>query len=83
MSKVVSFQANIIPGNPNPDIVMEIERLLDEAKSGDLTGFAYCTIRNDNKGTGWSGNAGTRDSLGAAIMMLHHRYAAGLLGLEE
>lgn len=83
MSKVVAFKDHIIPGDPNLEIVADIEQLLDEAKSGALTGFAYAAIRDNDNGTGWCGNAGTREALGAAIMMLNHRYAHSLLGLDE
>lgn len=83
MSKIVAFAGNIVPGEANPDIVADVERLLIEARSGELTAIAYCTVRGDSKGTGWAGNAGTRDAIGAAILMLQHRYAAGLLDWEQ
>ena len=76
MSKVVAFQGNIIPGEANPDIVDELERLLDEARSGELQAIAYCTVSGDAKGTGWPGNAGKSDALGVAVAMLSWRYIA-------
>ena len=82
MTNVVAFQDNNIPGTANQDIVAECEMLLAEAQSGELIGFAYCTIRNDSKGTGWTGNAGTRDAIGSAIAMLFHRYTNASLGWD-
>ena len=83
MSKVIAFAENIIPGQANPDIIADIERLLSHAKSGNLTAIAYCTVYRDTKGTGWAGNMGTRDALAATIAMLQHRYSAGLLDWEQ
>lgn len=83
MSNVVAFQDCIPPGEANPEIVADLERLLSEAKAGDLIGLAYCTIRDDSKGTGWNGNAGTRDAMGMAIAMLFHRYTGTSLGWDD
>ena len=80
MSNVIALTGETVPGAPNDDIIQELEALLRRAKSGELIGLAYCTIGAQTKGTGWSGNAGTRESIGTAIMMLHHRYAADMLG---
>lgn len=77
---VVAFKDCIPPTEPNRSLVAELERLLDEAKSGDLRAMAYCTIRlYGSKGTGWDGADGTRDQLAACIAMLQHRYTAALL----
>jgi hypothetical protein len=84
MSKVVAFKGSIIPGEANPDIIEELERLLTEARSGELEAFAYCTVVGDAKGTGWTGNAGKSDALAAAIGMLSWRYIAeAMTGADE
>lgn len=52
----------------------------DVARRGEIRGFAYATTgASGSQATGWSGEGGTRDPLGTAIMMLGHRYASGLL----
>lgn len=81
---VVAFKGSIPPGQPNPDMVETLEGLLEQAKSGELRGIAYATIRTgDVTGTGWEGSDGSRHWLSSAILMLHHRYAAALVGGEE
>jgi hypothetical protein len=46
MSKVVSIcgEPVIPPGEPNPRIIEELERLLARAKSGDVIGIAFVEI---------------------------------------
>lgn len=83
MSKVVAIHGHTIKGAPNPDVIEELERLLEDARRGDLEAIAYCTVYPDSKGTGWAGGSGTRDAVAAAIMMLQHRYAAAILEPEE
>lgn len=79
MSKVIAFKYNTIPGEPNKDIIEDLERLLAEAKAGQLEAIAYCTVRQGALGTGWVGGSGTRSAVSSAILMLSHRYAAALL----
>jgi hypothetical protein len=83
MSKVVAFRENTIPGEPNADVIEDLERLLSEARSGELEAVAYCTVRKGIIGTGWVGGSGTRGSISSAILMLGHRYADALLGGNE
>lgn len=79
MSNVVAFGKSVPPGEPHADLVQTLEELLEEAKSGELRGLAYCTVRvNSVVGTGWDGADGTRYPLGAALLILHNRYAAAL-----
>jgi hypothetical protein len=80
MAEVISLRGEALPGEPDSGIVEELERLLVDAKAGKLRGIAYATcLDTGGQGTGWSGVAGSRHPLGTAIMMLHHRYARGLL----
>lgn len=77
---VVSIHGHSIPGEPEPGVVEDLERLLQEAKDGSLTAVAYAAVKASGaQATGWAGGSGTRHPLGTAIMMLSHRYAGGLL----
>lgn len=72
------------PEEPSAAIIETLEGLLSRARSGSLVGLGYCTVSaNGEHGTGWDGEAGTRHPLGAAIMMLNHRYAAALLAGKD
>lgn len=79
MSKVIAFKDNTIPGEPNKNIIDELERLLAEAKAGQLDAIAYCAVRQRTIGTGWAGGSGARSAISSAILMLSHRYAGALL----
>lgn len=84
MGDVLTFGKTVLPGEANPDIVEILEKLLEEAKSGELRGLAYCTVKLNNVlGTGWAGSDGTRYLLGAATGMLAHRYSGALLESGE
>jgi hypothetical protein len=77
---VVPFGDSILPGEANPALVAELERLLSEARSGDLRAIAYGSVRAGNVlGTGWVGSDGTRNPVATVILMLHSRYASALL----
>lgn len=80
MSEVVSIHGHSVPGEPEPGVVEALEYLLERAKRGDLTAVAYATVAlSGAQATGWAGGSGTRHPLASTIMMLNHRYAAGLL----
>ena len=83
MTNIVAIYGNTVPGEPNQDMIDDLDRMLGEAKSGELQAIAYCTVRDGHKSTGWVGNSGTSDSIAAAIAMLSHRYADALLRLGE
>lgn len=69
-----------LPGEPFGDLVTDLERLLADAKSGELRALAYAAIRkNEEIGTGWTGDHGTRNPLGLGILLLHHRYAEAVI----
>ena len=79
-AEVIPVHGGRKPDEPSAAIVETLESLLHRARSGALIGLAYCTVSdNQEQGTGWDGEAGTRHPLGTAIMMLNHRYAAALL----
>lgn len=67
-------------GAADPDVVADIEQLLERAQSGELRAFAYATVNEQQAwGTGWCGGAGTRHLLSTAIHGLAHRYTAKCL----
>ena len=78
VTNIVSL-VNAPEPDPDPDIIAGIERMLAQAKAGDLLGFAYASVTTAGHETGWVGIHGTRNSIAASIMMLHHRYAARLM----
>ena len=80
---VVAFKDNILPSQPVQGVIDELESLLAEAKSGDLRAIGYCTVRENSKGTGWAGDAGTSEGLATAVSMLQHRFIAALLEGHE
>ena len=68
------------PNEPSKDIIASLERLMKQAKAGELIGFAYATVREgDFTATGWNGESGTRHQLTTAIASLNHRYVEALL----
>ena len=84
MSVVVAFKNTVIIGDPNPDLVETLERLLDSAKSGELRGIAYAGCKvGDATVTGWDGSDGTRHPLSTAIAILQSRYARALYEVSE
>lgn len=80
MTNVVRFGNETLPDEPDEEIIATLEKLLEDARSGELRAIAYGTIRrNSVVGTGWAGVAGTRFPLGAVIGMLSTRYHSVLL----
>lgn len=66
---------------PVPEIVANLERLLEEAKAGTLRSFSYAVVRTGGViGTGWQLDQKAPDSLSlaASIGHLNHRYFAML-----
>lgn len=79
MSRVVAFKDTVILGEANPEIVETLERLLEEAKSGELRGIAYASCKvGDVTATGWNGSDGSRHPLSTAIAVLNSRYSRAL-----
>lgn len=67
--------------DPVPEIVANLERLLEEAKAGMLRSFSYAVVRTGGEiGTAWVFDPKAPDSLalGASVGHLHHRYFAML-----
>ena len=77
---VVAFKDSIPPGEVNHELVGMLERLLSDAKSGNLRGLAYAATKiSDVTQTGWEGSDGSRHPLSTAILILHSRYASALM----
>ena len=78
--KVATIHGGRIPNTPSDEVVATLERLLLDAKAGNLVALAYAVVREGNgQSTGWDGEAGTRHTLGTAIAMLQHRYVGDML----
>ena len=77
MADVVRLWGGVSECSVVPEIVETIERLLDRAKSGELQAFAFATVDGGAAlATGWDGNEGTRDAMGASVSLLQSRYFA-------
>lgn len=67
---------------PCPEVVKEVEHLLELAKAGKITGIATACVYHDDlcidgtTGTGWAHSAGTGHAMGAAIAALNWRWQA-------
>ena len=82
MAEIKSIHGGRAPGEPSVQIVETLERLLADAKSGELIGLGYATVlRTKAIGTGWDGEAaeGLRYTLGSAIHLLDHRYVSACI----
>ena len=83
MSNIIKLGANVLPGEPDTDLIETLERLLEDAKSGNIRALAYATVcESEVLGSGWTGVAGTRYHLGSSVLMLQSRYASSLLHCE-
>ena len=79
-AEIKAIHGGHVPGQPCEAIVETLERMLAEAKRGDITAIAYATVRGNGViGTGWDGEDGARYPVASAVMMLHHRYAEAML----
>lgn len=75
--KIVKIHEGVTLGDePVGHLVEVLERLLDDARSGDLRGFAYAGIRKEGVAvTGWSVDQfGPRFELGFSISLLQSRF---------
>jgi hypothetical protein len=84
MSKVVAFRDTILVGDPNPEIIEILEKLLEDARSGELRGIAYASCKvGDVTATGWNGSDGSRHPLSTAISVLNSRWSRALYDDHE
>jgi len=67
-----------------PEVVETLEGLLQRAKDGDITAFAYALCEpNGDTSSGWNGAEHTRDVLSVSVMCLQHRFTHSLLYGED
>jgi hypothetical protein len=79
---VVALPGFQVPENGAvPDVVQQLEEMLERARAGHIKGIAMATVHHDGlAGTAWAGESQFR--LGGALLMLQHRFARHLLGIE-
>jgi hypothetical protein len=74
---IVALKGVILPGEANDELVLVLEKLLAQARSGHLRGLAYAThFDSGATGTGWVESDDSLHPVAAAIMTLNHRYGA-------
>lgn len=73
-SKVVSFKGTPIPGTAHPDVIEGLEKLLEEARRGEIVAFGYAVVRPSSQATGWRGGEDmNKFLLHSAAALLTHR----------
>jgi hypothetical protein len=61
---------------PDAALVAALEKLLERAKTGELTGIAYAYVTVDGRmGTSWHGGTAV-EKMAATLGLLHHRFFA-------
>lgn len=71
------FGTKLNEDGTNPEVVSELEALLEQAKRGDISCFAMAFLdASYTCNTAVTGSAGHTGALGGAIGMLQHRYYA-------
>jgi hypothetical protein len=83
MADVIGFRGAVIPGEPVPAVVDALEWLLAAAQRGEVRGIAYAISSPEGVSTDWVGCEGTRHPLASGVLILHHRYAAGLVDAAQ
>lgn len=83
MSNVFSLKGAPIPGEPNADVIAELEDILAAAKQGELQAFAIATVAGSGKGTGWVVGPGDDDKLAASIAALAFQFTAWTLAGDD
>lgn len=74
MSKVVSLKGAPLPDTADPDVIEGLEKLLEEARRGEIVAFGYAVVRPSSQATGWRGGEGVNKfMLHSAAALLTHR----------
>lgn len=71
---VVTLRPGIEPcpdGEPNPEVVKELTKLLDMAKAGELLGIAFASLHRGDLTTYDRKGRATRGMLGALVTLQH------------
>jgi hypothetical protein len=74
MSEIVSIRSGepiIQKGEPDPEVVERLEKLLEAAKSGQLSGIVTIALYSDDCTNYWVSGRRTRGLLGAVTMAAH------------
>jgi hypothetical protein len=75
MGDIKTFSVISTTPATSQEIVEILEAMLEEAKSGHLTGLAYAySTREGQCLTGWESMAGHENTMAVAIMQLFYRY---------
>lgn len=75
-NKVVGILGNVVPGQPNPEVVELLEEALEMAKRGEINSVGI--VRLDAEGcanTAWT-HKSQYFALMGAVSLLHHRLLA-------
>lgn len=86
MAEIKAIHGGKIPElSVSEDLVVTLENLLADARSGALRGLAYVAVRGreDDVLTGWHGESGTRWALSGGTHILAHRYAQAEIERSE
>lgn len=68
----------IAPGTPNPELIEDVEKLLELARSGEISSIAYVTLFYDDLTSyRWVGRM-TRGVIGA-LELVKHSLCAGAI----
>ena len=77
--KVAPLFGGPAPGEPSPEIIAELRRLLEQAERGEIRGLAYAVARGaDFADHGYRAHGGALFATAAGVMALHHQIAADL-----
>ncbi|AUM59795.1 pyridoxamine 5'-phosphate oxidase [Pseudomonas phage PMBT14] len=49
MTKVMGIHGNVAPGEPVPSVVALLEKVLEQAKAGEITAVALATVQTDGR----------------------------------
>lgn len=77
---VVGLRNAMVPSEPksDPEVVEALEKLLEQARAGEITGFAFCLLHVGDL-TSWDTEGRqTRGLLGALEMMKYDMIRASL-----
>ena len=84
MSNIRSFKNTIPMGEPNDELIGGLEKLLAEAKTGELRAVAMTGVRVGSRPfTVWFNDVSDWDKLCTGVLTLHYRVGKFAYGDEE
>lgn len=79
---VIALPGYTVPlaqGEPNKDVIIQLEKLLEKAKSGHLQAIAFCTFTSCKETTcGWVPGE-YKHQIASAILTMSHEYTKALV----